>query len=278
MRNRVVLLLLSVFCAGVFSTAVQAAPMSGNMAQNSARVKVDQSSRRAVTRTFVLAILKQDVAVLEKIFSPGLKSMLMDQARSSGRQANDFQALLNMIMPSIRQGLMRQYKITDAEIALLDEKLINKMIDEASQQQGNMVREINGKWYITLGTKENSAPVEGSAVGGKGFASKRAVAEAMLWAVVESDPKAFWDLLAPEAQKSIDTMIQNNPKTPKRPEFMAMLIQAMRIELQKEFKLKSIKDVKNDPAIREKIINDLFSQPRAPFKKINGRWFMVLVM
>lgn len=278
MRSRVVLLLLSVFCAGVFSAGVQAAPMSGNMAKNSARVKVDQSSRRAVTRTFVLAILKQDAAALEKIFSPGLKSMLMDQARSSGRQANDFQALLNMIMPSIRQGLMRQYKITDAEIALLDEKLINKMIDEASQQQGNIVREINGKWYITLGAKDNSAPVEGSAAGGKGFASKRAAAEALIKAVAESDAKAFWDLLAPEAQKSIDTMIKNNPKMPKRPVFLAMLMQGMRIELQKEFKLKSIDDVKNDPAIREKIIKDMFSKPGAPFKKVNGRWFMVFAM
>ena len=126
MFKKVMLSVLCIFAA----VSVIAAP----------RIRIDQSSKEAVTETFFIAAAYDDAEGMWVILDPDLRQQVIRDSGSERQGITDFWQGFRKGFPSSQNSTLKQMLRDPSQ----KKELINAML----QQNGKWFVKKNGKWYI----------------------------------------------------------------------------------------------------------------------------------
>ena len=99
--------------------------------------KADQSSKRAVVRSFALGLLNNKPDVVFSCFTPALNAQIAEVAKQQNKPVAEIK---KMFCAEMAKGLKQEMKKPGMTL--------DKAIDEA--MKGAPLKQIGGKWYIDL--------------------------------------------------------------------------------------------------------------------------------
>ena len=141
MLKRIVLAMALMLCTASFT--VEAAPW-GSKRTTATKTKIDQSSKRALMKTFIQALfINQDYDAIWQLFSPEIKKQMIKEAGSEKAAKETFKK-------EIKKGMAEMDKDELAMVkgAVSTPEGMNAMINELLKDGEEDLKKIGNKWYI----------------------------------------------------------------------------------------------------------------------------------
>lgn len=206
------------------------------------KVKIDQSSKKALAESFIRVICAKDIDGLEKLFAPGFADTLKDMLKFQGNNVGLSSLFDNVTIPA---GECEKINRDPAEFRKATEQLMKHGFDKGSIK-------INGKWYLFVNTIIKSD-------------SKNMVTLCYILAIKNSDACTLFAICSPEVQEK---MIKIHGSKSQAIEKIAQLLKAMPEDTKKQFSQVDFKDLK----MLAKVVEE--GEKQGILTQIDGKWYI----
>ncbi len=206
------------------------------------KVKLDQSSKKALAESFIRVICAKDIDGLEKLFAPGFADTLKDMLKFQGDNVGLSSFFDKVTIPA---GECEKINRDPAEFRKATEQMMNRVFNE-------ITIEINGTWYLFVNGIIKSD-------------SKNMVTLGYILAIKNSDACTLFAICSPEVQKK---MIKIHGSKSLAIEKIAQLFKAMPEDTKKQFSQVNFKDIKT----LAKVVKEFEKQ--GILTQIDGKWYI----
>jgi len=111
----------------------------------SGEVQIDYSSKQSIARSFIIAVVKNDVDMMWKCFSPGFQELLESKCSFDQEKLRKF---LVQLIEDTQKEIKQDYSLQTLDGFLENQRLMDSCVKNITHPSKRLFKEFDGKWYI----------------------------------------------------------------------------------------------------------------------------------